>query len=315
MFSVPPCQQNCCMIRETLMDGEPVLNVDAQARRRTRRHDPRVGAARWRWFPAKPSRRKYVLTGRPPSRPGRSCRHGRQGGASACPGLIWPRQCQVSARSSASWRRCTTPCSTIPTGSATSALIDEACLAGNALLVPEGPPDDIRVLFVGLHYRGPRRLGGLAVVADRQGPAAHATCPSIHPRPAGAGPRPGGEHDRDCPAREPSDRRPPPGSQRRFLPRHPPDVDRAGPRRRLHRTVPRWPADVESAERDVAGFVIARLPRGVPVESTVRQRERTVWGTGVTPPRSAGSPTPRQRECLQLETQARRARRGLWASR
>ena len=63
MFSVPPCQQNRCMIRETLMDGEPVLNVDAQARRRTRRHDPRVGAARWRWFPAKPSRRKYVLTG------------------------------------------------------------------------------------------------------------------------------------------------------------------------------------------------------------------------------------------------------------
>ena len=52
MFSVPPCQQNRCMIRETLMDGEPVLNVDAQ-----------VGAARWRWFPAKPSRRKYVLTG------------------------------------------------------------------------------------------------------------------------------------------------------------------------------------------------------------------------------------------------------------
>ena len=34
------------------------------------------------------------------------------------------------------------------------------------------------------------------------------------------------------------------------------------------------------------------FPRGVPVESTVRQRERTVWATGVTPPRSAGSPTP-----------------------
>ena len=43
-----------------------------------------------------------------------------------------------------------------------------------------------------------------------------------------------------------------PGSQRRFLPRHPPDADRAGPRRRLPRAVPRWPADVESAERDVA---------------------------------------------------------------
>ena len=42
---------------------------------------------------------------------------------------------------------------------ATSALIDEACdLTGNALLVPEGPPDDLRVLFVGLYYRGQRRL-------------------------------------------------------------------------------------------------------------------------------------------------------------
>ena len=41
---------------------------------------------------------------------------------------------------------------------ATSALIDEACgIAGNALLVGEGPPDDIRVLFVGLYYRGQRR--------------------------------------------------------------------------------------------------------------------------------------------------------------
>ena len=33
---------------------------------------------------------------------------------------------------------------------ATSALIDEACgVTGNALLVGEGPEDDIRVLFVG----------------------------------------------------------------------------------------------------------------------------------------------------------------------
>ena len=41
---------------------------------------------------------------------------------------------------------------------ATSALIDEACgTQGNALLVGEGPPDDIRVLFVGLYYRGQRR--------------------------------------------------------------------------------------------------------------------------------------------------------------
>ena len=41
---------------------------------------------------------------------------------------------------------------------ATSALIDEACgSTGNALLVGEGPKDDIRVLFVGLYYRGQRR--------------------------------------------------------------------------------------------------------------------------------------------------------------
>ena len=41
---------------------------------------------------------------------------------------------------------------------ATSALIDEACgIKGNGLLVGEGPPDDLRVLFVGLYYRGERR--------------------------------------------------------------------------------------------------------------------------------------------------------------
>ena len=39
------------------------------------------------------------------------------------------------------------------------ALLDEACgLTGNALLVGEGPPDDTRVTFVGLYYRGQRRL-------------------------------------------------------------------------------------------------------------------------------------------------------------
>ena len=39
-----------------------------------------------------------------------------------------------------------------------AALIDEACgVVGNALLVGEGPPDDRRVLFVGLYYRGQRR--------------------------------------------------------------------------------------------------------------------------------------------------------------
>ena len=41
---------------------------------------------------------------------------------------------------------------------ATSALIDEACgITGNALLVGEGPQDDIRVLPVGLYCRGQRR--------------------------------------------------------------------------------------------------------------------------------------------------------------
>ena len=41
---------------------------------------------------------------------------------------------------------------------ATSALIDEACgITGNALMVGEGPKEDIRALFVGLYYRGQRR--------------------------------------------------------------------------------------------------------------------------------------------------------------
>ena len=41
---------------------------------------------------------------------------------------------------------------------AASALIDEACgSTGNALLVGKGPKDDLRVLFVGLYYRGQRR--------------------------------------------------------------------------------------------------------------------------------------------------------------
>ena len=40
----------------------------------------------------------------------------------------------------------------------TSGLIDAACgSTGNALMVGEGPKDDIRVLFVGLYYRGQRR--------------------------------------------------------------------------------------------------------------------------------------------------------------
>ena len=41
---------------------------------------------------------------------------------------------------------------------ATSALIDEACgITGNALMVGEGPKDDLRILFVVLYYRGQRR--------------------------------------------------------------------------------------------------------------------------------------------------------------
>ena len=41
---------------------------------------------------------------------------------------------------------------------ATSALIDEACgLRGNAMMIGEGPQDDIQALFVGLYYRGQRR--------------------------------------------------------------------------------------------------------------------------------------------------------------
>ena len=41
----------------------------------------------------------------------------------------------------------------------TSALIDEACgTKGTALMVGKGPEDDVRVLFVGLYYRGERRI-------------------------------------------------------------------------------------------------------------------------------------------------------------
>ena len=41
---------------------------------------------------------------------------------------------------------------------ATSALIDEACgLQGNALVVVEGLPDDVRLVSAGLYYRGERR--------------------------------------------------------------------------------------------------------------------------------------------------------------
>ena len=40
----------------------------------------------------------------------------------------------------------------------TSALIDEACgITGNCLLVGEGPPDDVRAMFVGVYARGERQ--------------------------------------------------------------------------------------------------------------------------------------------------------------
>ena len=41
---------------------------------------------------------------------------------------------------------------------ATSGLIDEACgLQGNTLVISDGPKDAVRLLFVGLYYRGERR--------------------------------------------------------------------------------------------------------------------------------------------------------------
>ena len=76
-------------------------------------------------------------------------------------------------------------------------------------------------------------------------------------------------------------RRARPGSEGRFLPRHPPDADRAGPQRRLHRAVPRWPADVEPAECHLARCVLARLHGRVPLESTVRQGQRTLLAAGL----------------------------------
>ena len=59
--------------------------------------------------------------------------------------------------------------------------------------------------------RRPRRLRWLGVSADRDGHGAAASHPAVRPGPAGAGPRRSAEHDRDRPARQPADRRPPPG--------------------------------------------------------------------------------------------------------
>ena len=77
----------------------------------------------------------------------------------------------------------------------TTALIDEACgLTGNALLVPEGPPDDIRVLFVG----GSTTAGSAAstwsvststsTIPLTNGCRACGNCPTRGPRPRGARP-------------------------------------------------------------------------------------------------------------------------------
>ena len=61
---------------------------------------------------------------------------------------------------------------------------------------------------------GPRRsrgLGWLGVFRDRNDPETAAPYPAICPRPANTGPRPDAGHDRDHPARQPPDRRSPPG--------------------------------------------------------------------------------------------------------
>ena len=68
---------------------------------------------------------------------------------------------------------------------ATSALLDEACgVAGNALLVGEGPPDDTRVTFVGLYYRGQRRLDLEREYLERYHPINEAIPQQLH-LPAG----------------------------------------------------------------------------------------------------------------------------------
>ena len=65
----------------------------------------------------------------------------------------------------------------------TTALIDEACgLTSNALLVGEGPNDDLRVLFVGLYYRG--RLQA-RLLSDGIRPGATAAAPGPGARDRG----------------------------------------------------------------------------------------------------------------------------------
>ena len=77
----------------------------------------------------------------------------------------------------------------------TTALIDEACgLTSNALLVGEGPKDDLRVLFAGLYYRGQRRetwneSTSRSTIPSTNVCRACSNCPTRGPRPSGARPR------------------------------------------------------------------------------------------------------------------------------
>ena len=64
----------------------------------------------------------------------------------------------------------------------TTALIDEACgLTSNALLVGEGPKDDLRVLFAGLYYRAPQQ----AVGKMTDGPSKSAVRSRLQTTPSG----------------------------------------------------------------------------------------------------------------------------------
>ena len=111
----------------------------------------------------------------------------------------------------------------------------------------------------------PRRLGWLGVFAGRDGHGVAAPYAAVRPGPAGAGPRRSAEHDRDRPARQPADRRPPPG---------PPGAHHGGQRpcpehlaagRRvvgLGRDAPRPRAGRPSPSRAAGGRRAAGLRRG-----------------------------------------------------
>ena len=76
----------------------------------------------------------------------------------------------------------------------TTALTDEACgLTSNALLVGEGPKDDLRVLFAGLYYRGQRRetwneSTSRSTIPSTNVCRACGNCPTRGPQPRGARP-------------------------------------------------------------------------------------------------------------------------------